>query len=261
MKSARAAPSRATPSPAMDPDSWRDMDRVFALEGEPMRVHRNGRGVWRLDLSDGTYYLKRFWFRFRYPMKSRLSRGNHELRMIDWLNANGFAGPEVAARREERRWGWGTRLFFLMREVSGEVPVSQAWLDRKDERPALLAACAAYVARLHQRGFHHHDLMTKHLFAASGPKGWSFRNIDVERATVGAPNPKKAARDLLTLACSVHFEPLRTELLTRFVDDYLAARPELDAAGFRALHERLSPNNNLKRELKDPILVEDEDPC
>lgn len=250
------ASAASVPSPLRDPELWRDINRVYDLEGEPMRVHRTGRGVWRLDLADGTYFLKRFWLVPKYLLKRSVARGLHELATIDWLNANGFRGPEVVARGVERRAGVRTRMYFVMRAVPGEAALSQAWLDTKPERAALLADCAAHVARLHRAGFHHYDMMTQHVLAARGEGGWRFRHIDVERASVGRPNASKAARDLLTLACSIRFEPLRGLLLKDFLELYLAARPEIDARRFRRLHARLRPNNNLARELRDPIVLD-----
>ena len=90
-------------------DTFSDLDRVFAIEGDAVRLHR-GRGVVRVLVDGSTHYLKRYWFRPSRPFKRHVALGFHELSMIDWLSANGFVGPCVVARGQSARfWRRGQR--------------------------------------------------------------------------------------------------------------------------------------------------------
>ncbi len=203
-----------------------DLDQiedVFAAVGESMRTHK-GRSVVRLQVDGKTHFLKRFWLATSQLFKGHVRRGFHELRIIDWLNTNGFAGPEVIRR------GWSgvrplrTRMYFLMAEIPDELPLEAAWATHRDHRDALLHSLAGFSARLHDAGFLHTDYSERHILVGRADDAWTFRLIDVERANVGRATDAKVADDLATLSASVMNERLRKELRTIFLDDYAAQR-------------------------------------
>ena len=144
--------------------------------------------------------------------------------MIDWMNANGFTGPVVAARGSSGMLGMRTRLYFLMAEVPAELPLERYWRRNKDQAETLLGGLAHYAAALHEAGFHHTDFSERHILVGAKDAQYSYRLIDLERASVTEPNPAKAAADLKTLAASVADDTLRDYLSGDFLTAYLAAR-------------------------------------
>ncbi|MCH9002395.1 MAG: hypothetical protein IIC02_07455 [Planctomycetes bacterium] len=203
-----------------------DLDQiedVFAAVGESMRAHK-GRSVVRLQVDGKTHFLKRFWLAPSQLFKGHVRRGFHELRIIDWLNTNGFAGPVVVRR------GWSgvrplrTRMYFLMEEIRDELPLEAAWATHRDHRDALLHSLACFSARLHDAGFLHTDYSERHILVGQMDDGWTFRLIDLERASLGRATDARVADDLATLSASVMNERLRKKLRTAFLDDYAAQR-------------------------------------
>lgn len=221
-----------------------DIDGVaaaFAAAGDEMRAHA-GRSVIRLTLDGETHYLKRYWLAASQVFQRHVARGLHELRMIDWLNGSGFAGPEVVRRGQSGVGPIVTRLFFLMREVPGEMPLEIAWRRAGAEGAAMLSALAGYAARLHDRGFTHTDFSERHILVGRAGGGYTFRLIDVERARLGRVDEARNAADLVTLAASVSSEALREALRGAFVETYQQARGTLgDAAAFRRHLESARP--------------------
>ncbi len=201
-------------------------DNVFALAGENMRAHK-GRSVVRVAVDGGTFYLKRYWLAASQVFQRHVARGLHELRMIDWLNGNGFAGPRVVARGSSRALCLTTRLFFLMEEVAGEMPLEQTWWKMPQSGDSLLDALATFAARLHDAGFVHTDFSERHIFVGRGNGEWSFRLIDVERARTGLRDDRLAAADLKTLATSIADQTLRERIGRTFLEDYVSKRTTL----------------------------------
>lgn len=217
---------------------------VFALQGDDMRTHR-GRSVVALTIDGRRHFLKRFWLDLAKPFARSVSRGLHELRMIDWLNDNGFAGPKIVRRGSSSLGPLRTRVFFLMEEVADEAPLEATWRQLSDKRTALLDELATFAARLHDARFVHTDFSERHIFIGRSAAAWSFRLIDVERAIVGPMRESRAAADLATLAASVMGRELADVLRTRFVDRYVAARTTLEArVDFRALLSRARPTKS-----------------
>lgn len=217
---------------------------VFALQGEEIRTHR-GRSVVVLTIDGRRHFLKRFWLDLAKPFARSVSRGLHELRMIDWLNHNGFAGPKIVRRGSSSLGPLRTRAFFLMEEVAGEAPLEATWRLLSDKRTTLIDELATFAARLHDARFVHTDFSERHIFVGSSEGAWSFRLIDVERASTSAMRESRAASDLVTLAASVMGRELADVLRTRFVDRYVAARTTLEnGVDFRALLSRARPTKS-----------------
>ena len=203
--------------------SFGSVGDVFAVVGETMRVHK-GRSVVQLQLEGGTHFLKRFWLVPSQLFKGHVRRGFHELRMIDWLNANGFAGPRVVKRGWSGKPPLCRRMYFLMEEVAGELPLDAAWSRFVDERKTILESLASFAARLHDAGFVHTDFSERHILVGKTAGEWTFRLIDVERASIDRATNQRVADDLATLAASVMDEALRNALRTVFLDDYATHR-------------------------------------
>ncbi len=202
------------------------IDGVFALCGEDMRTHK-GRGVVRVRVDGRNCYLKRYWLAASQVFQRHVARGFHELRMIDWLNDNGFAGPNVLARGSSGVLSVATRLFFLMEEVADEMPLEQTWWKMPESGDSLMDALATFAARLHDAGFVHTDFSERHIFVGRPGGEWSIRLIDVERARVGVCDDRLAAADLKTLAASIADQKLRERIGGAFLEDYIAKRGAL----------------------------------
>ncbi len=225
-------------------DGFRGVCDVFALSGDDMRVHK-GRSVVMVTVDGKTHFLKRFWFSPSQLFKRHLARGFHEMRMIDWLNDNGFAGPQIVRR------GWSgvgpvcLKLFFLMEEVPHELPLEAAWRRYPDERDKMMADLASFTARLHDTGFVHTDFSERHILLGHRPENWTFRLIDLERAKTEQTADTKVANDLATLAASVMDEKLRDYIRGAFLDGYILRRTSLNSGtDFRALFAKATPKKS-----------------
>lgn len=221
------------------------VEDAFALTGEEMRVHK-GRSVVAVTLDGKRHYLKRFWFVPSQAFKRYVARGLHELRMIDWLNRNGFAGPKVVRRGHSGVGPFRTRLYFLMEEVPDELPFEAAWRRDRGGRSGLIRQLAALAAGLHDAGFVHTDFSERHILVGRsedhGDEGYAFRLIDVERADVGRVRDGLAANDLATLAASIMDERLREQISRILLDEYILRRRTLAAhVDMRALFAGATP--------------------
>lgn len=236
-------------------DSFSDIERVFAIEGRAVRLHR-GRGVVGVVVGGRDHFLKRYRFRPSRPLKRYVASGFHELRMIDWLPANGFAGPRVVARGHAGTRFMCSRMFFLMEKIAGESPLEATWEKNVEDRDSLVRDLAGFAARLHDSGFIHIDFSERHIFvgragdhAVGDADKRTFHLIDLERATAGRRTEPRAAADLKTLAASVKDPHLKRRLETDLIDEYVALRRTLSpSVDFRALLGRAQPTRSFLRQ-------------
>ncbi len=219
---------------------FESVDDAFAVRGRDMRFHV-GRSVIGIQVDGRQCYLKRYWLAPSQILKGHVSRGFHELRMIDWLNGHGFSGPRVLACGSSSFLGVSRRLFFLMEEVPGEMPLAQFWWKHPEVGDSLLASLARFSARLHDAGFVHTDYSERHIFVGRRGDDWTFRLIDVERARVGPVDNRAVAADLKTLAASIADQRLRERIAAGFLDDYVAERTTpCERTDMRSLFARAS---------------------
>lgn len=217
---------------------------AFGIAGDAMRVHR-GRSVVALNINGHPHYLKRYWLTWSKLFKRQVARGFHELRMADWLEANGFLGPRIVRRGQSAVGPFCTRVFFLMEEVPDELPLETAWNRRDDVQDGLMRNLASFAALLHDKGFVHTDFSERHILVGRQDRDWSFRLIDIERAAIGVKSEKKRAADIATLLASVMSRELREVLRAEFLDAYVAHRSTLDRAlDFRLLVESAKPTKS-----------------
>lgn len=230
-------------------EDFADVDRVFAMQGDDMRVHK-GRSVVALSIDGVTHYLKRFWLTPSQALKRHVTRGFHEMRMINWLNAQGFAGPVIVRRGQAGVFPLITKVFFLMEEIPGELALEAMWRAREVDRTRLIRELATFAARLHDAGFVHTDFSGRHILVG-GPHegdrqpGFKFRLIDVERASLANRSAGRAAADIATLVASVADEELKTAVRQAFLDVYVAERSSIPhGADFRRLVAKAKPTKS-----------------
>ncbi|MFQ5462692.1 MAG: lipopolysaccharide kinase InaA family protein [Phycisphaerae bacterium] len=230
-------------------EDFADVDRVFAMQGDDMRVHK-GRSVVALSIDGGTYYLKRFWWTPSQALKRFVARGFHEMRMIDWLNDQGFAGPDIVRRGQGGVFPIITKVFFLMREVPGELALEAKWRDREVDRTRLIRDLAGFAARLHDAGFVHTDFSERHILVGGPHEGdrqadFTFRLIDVERASLANRSVGRAAADIATLVASVADDELQEAVWQAFLEVYVAQRSSLPrGVDFRRLVAKAKPTKS-----------------
>lgn len=217
------------------------IDGAFAVRGDEMRVHK-GRSVVAVEVDGIPHYLKRYWLDWTQVFKRHVARGMHELRMIDWLNESGFAGPVIVRRGESRLGPIVTRLFFLMREVENEKPLEMTWRKPGVDHEALLKQLAAFAARLHDAGFTHTDFSERHILVGQSAGEFTFRLIDLERALVAPQTDhRRAAADLATLVASIADDELRQRVRDDVLADYIQQRRWNGDVDFRALFMAAEP--------------------
>ncbi len=229
---------------ALSLDDLETVTDFFAVEGKDVRVHK-GRSVVSVMADGRKHFLKRYWLAPSQIFKRHVSRGMHELKMIDWLNENGFAGPKVVRRGHVACYPFYIKAYFLMEEVPNERPLADACRRPEASSADILSALAAFAARLHDAGFVHTDFSERHILVGNTDGRETFRLIDVERARLGCSSEQRKANDLATLAASVWDEDLKRELRGRFIDDYIAARRSLKAnVDFRERFEQAKPTRS-----------------
>ena len=217
---------------------------AFDIAGDAMRVHR-GRSVVALNINGHTHYLKRYWLTWSKLFKRQVARGFHELRMADWLQANGFLGPRIVRRGQGALGPIRTRVFFLMEEVPDELPLEAAWNRRDDVQDGLMQSMASFAALLHDKGFVHTDFSERHILVGRLDGRWSFRLIDIERAEIGVKSEKRKAADIATLIASVMSRELREVLRAAFLDAYISHRSTLERTiDFRRLVDSAKPTKS-----------------
>ena len=230
-------------------EDFADVDRVFAMQGDDMRVHK-GRSVVALTVDGGTHYLKRFWLTPSQALKRHVARGFHEMRMIDWLNTQGFAGPKIVQRGQAGVFPLIMKVFFLMEEVPGELALEALWRAPNVDRTRLIRELATFAAGLHDAGFVHTDFSERHILVGGPHDGdrqadFTFRLIDVERASLANRNATRAAVDIATLAASVADDELKDAVRQAFLDVYVAERSSLPrGVDFRRLVAEARPTKS-----------------
>ncbi len=217
---------------------------AFAVAGLEMRSHK-GRSVVQVNLEGRVHYLKRYWLAGSQIFQRHVARGHHELRMIDWLNQHGFAGPSVVRRGASRCLGVYTKLYFLMEEIKDELPLESAWRKNPPGATQLLQELASFSAKLHESGFVHTDFSERHILVGGPAGNRTFRLIDVERANIGKASPRRIANDLATLVASIADHRLQSLVREDFLDIYIAQRSTLESGDeFRRLFKQARPTKS-----------------
>lgn len=245
-----------------------DFEAVMACEtGQLVGEHRR-RNVVRLSLSHGgrmrTVYLKREFAAQLKDVAAALLRGSglmtkarREWEVITALQAEGVPCPQplVFAQQGFPR----LRGYLLLAELPG-IPLTQwvhqpRWRTDRAFRRAILGAVADAAARLHQSGFDHPDLYSKHVWVCQQGSAWRVSLIDFQRSARYRYVPLACRwRDLAALNATMDDRWVSPSDRVFFLKRYLAAAQlaglEREAAKVILPRERRLKSRRKVRELR-----------
>jgi heptose I phosphotransferase len=213
-----------------------EADDFLALEGTVVSGHP-GRDVSRLVLGRGpdalTVYLKR---ESRVPWTVRLesffagfglaSRSLREARTLQSLQRERLAAPEWLAAGEDGRGG----AFLLVREVTSAIDLREFLRTEADpaRRRRVARTMGRELARLHDAGFTHPDLYSKHVLVDAFSERVCF--LDWQRSRrVRRPGWVERRRDLAALHATVAEELAGPRERLVCLHAYLPRRPQTAA--------------------------------
>lgn len=167
-----------------------DFDALWALTLEAVDEPNTERGGWssvyRLDLGEAAYYLKRQSNHLTRSLLQPLGEPtfSREFRNIQRYQMLGIPALQ-AAFFAERRVPGERRAVLLTRALDGWHDLEH-WLTRWDalpqaERQAVLDACGELAQRLHRAGQMHGCFYPKHIFLCADGNGFEAQLIDLEK--------------------------------------------------------------------------------
>jgi hypothetical protein len=167
-----------------------DFDALWALKLEAVDEPNVERGGWssvfRLDLGDAAFYLKRQTNHLTRSLMHPLGEPTfaREFRTIQRYQKLGI--PALSASFfGHRQIGDEHRAVLLTRALDGWDDL-ESWLGRwpslsVDQRQAILQATGLLARQLHDAGQIHGCFYPKHIFLQEQAQGWSARLIDLEK--------------------------------------------------------------------------------
>ena len=184
-----------------------------------------------------------------------ISKSVREGRLLRQLEASGIGCPQALAFGEAQG-----RAFLLLAEQSGLVDLRSYLHEHPLERVALAQALGTELARVHEAGFYHRDLYSKHILVGRAEGGWRFCFLDWQRGRrMRRLSWLKRLRDLAALDATLGdaLAARRTRLLCWHA--YLIAQSRLPARPNRLLRQLCCLSARLQRkrrirELRQPPL-------
>ncbi|WP_068830224.1 lipopolysaccharide kinase InaA family protein [Pseudomonas sp. BMS12] len=167
-----------------------DYDALWALQLEAVDEPNTERGGWssvyRLDLGEAAYYLKR---QSNHLTRSLLRPLGEPTFAREFRNIRRYAELGIPALRAaffaERRLPGERRAILLTRALDGWQDLDhwlQVWAQLDDvRRRAILRACGALAQRLHAAGQVHGCFYPKHIFLKEDGEGFAAQLIDLEK--------------------------------------------------------------------------------
>jgi hypothetical protein len=167
-----------------------DFDALWALQLEAVDEPNTERGGWssvyRLDLGETAYYLKRQSNHLSRSLLRPLGEPTfaREFRNIRRYTEMGIPALQ-AAFFAERRLPGERRAILLTRALDGWQDLDH-WLQRwaplgEGQRRAILQACGELARRLHGAGQMHGCFYPKHIFLREAGDGYEAQLIDLEK--------------------------------------------------------------------------------
>jgi len=174
-----------------------------------------------------------------------------EAAILQAARSAGVGCPEVAA------FGEGdSGAFVLVRDEADRIELRTllASIHSDEERGTLAAALGAELARLHDAGFDHPDLFTKHILVSRHGKSIGFCILDWARSRrQGAVSWALRCRDLAALDATLHPALAGDRLRLRCLRAYVKATKDVKQVPLRSLvgsirgrSERLQQRRNIR---------------
>ncbi|MBC9249148.1 lipopolysaccharide kinase [Pseudomonas alcaligenes] len=211
-------------------------DALWALQLEAVDEPNTERGGWssvyRLDLGDAAYYLKR---QSNHLTRSLAHPCGEPTFAREFRNIQRYRSLEIPALQAaffaERRLPGERRAILLTRALDGWRDLDhwlQGWSELSEgQRRALLDACGLLARRLHQSGQMHGCFYPKHIFLRETGSGVEAQLIDLEKTRpllFGARDRIKDLEPLLRRASQWSEDDVR-----RLLSAYLDGRGDLDS--------------------------------
>ncbi|MEK1905601.1 MAG: lipopolysaccharide kinase InaA family protein [Pseudomonas sp.] len=205
-------------------------DALWALKLEAVDEPNTERGGWssvyRLDLGEAAYYLKRQSNHLTRSLAHPFGEPTfaREFRNIQRYRELGIPALQ-AAFFAERQLPGEQRAILLTRALDGWQDLDQ-WLQgwatlAADVRLAILKACGELARRLHQAGQMHGCFYPKHIFLRETPNGFAAQLIDLEKTRPLLFGQRDRIKDLepLLRRANVWGEAEVRELLATYLGD------------------------------------------
>lgn len=245
------------------------------LEAATEILRCDGRLIFRLPLELGGSACSCYLYLFTNKSWSRaLHRASamHIMQVAARMTRAGFPTLEVLAALKPRTQLLNWDSLLISREIENvqELPSSGTHLYQVHETIVLdedlLQAVASHIAALHNRGFVHGDLKTRHILVRRQQDDCTIFLVDLEKsrrmpAQLGPAHDLWAARDLIQFFASLPRETTPQEEIdvrSPFLDSYFQARllSDFRRRGIRRWVELYRPGGRFQqgRTLLDSLL-------
>ena len=225
-----------------------DFDALWELQLEAVDEPNTERGGWssvyRLELDDHAYYLKRQSNHLTHSLRHPLGEPTfaREFRNIRRYGELGIPALQ-AAFFAQRRVPGEQRAVLLTRALDGWQDLEH-WLGRWGEldgqrRAGILRACGALARRLHRAGQVHGCFYPKHIFLREDAPAFQAQLIDLEKTRPLLFGRRDRIRDLepLLRRTRVWGEEEVCELLTAYLGGETQVERWFVRLGARRLHK------------------------
>jgi hypothetical protein len=182
-----------------------DFDAFWSVQAPAVDEPNTGRGGWsqvfRLDLGEAAYYLKR---QRNYLTRTLSHPFGENTFSREFRNIRRYENREIPALKAaffgERRVEGERRAILVTRALDGWRDLD-SWLAQWGElaqplRDQLTAACGQLANRLHSAGERHGCFYPKHIFLRAYPGGFEACLIDLEKTRRLIPLRFDRVRDL-----------------------------------------------------------------
>lgn len=180
-------------------------EALWAIQLEAVDEPNTERGGWssvyRLDLGESAFYLKRQSNHLTRTLSHPLGEPTfaREFRNIQRYAALGIPALQ-AAFFAERKLPGEHRAILLTRALDGWCDLDSllpGWAEQTDEqRAAILHACGVLARQLHEAGQVHGCFYPKHIFLRESPSGFDAQLIDLEKTRPLLFGKRDRVRDL-----------------------------------------------------------------
>lgn len=211
------------------------------MQSAEVLLNSDGRRIVRTEMSFRGRPCPVFFYVLQNHSWNRAFRpdcARHILRMSEKLRRLGFDSLEVLAALKPKRQvlNWNSLLVTRAIPNVSELPSTGNHVFQVHPpvamTPELIRSFAGHLGRIHDGGFFHGDLKSRHVLVRRSNGAWRFFLVDLEKSRFAASLPRAyqdmmAARDLIQLFASLPSQPGQFQsdsLEADFLDSYFSAR-------------------------------------